>query len=132
MYNVESYHSFPCFSYSSCRFSWNIVSLFSLNNCPSCLSLQSSLKASFLSWYISAHSLSSSSFGSKLSCYRSLIHGSSLHLLFSSSFTPDSVQEFPDDTPWMIPIFNCLPFILFTVDIISPSQNSPSSYIPFH
>ena len=41
----------------------------------------------FYSWRISAHSLSSGSFGNKLSYYCSLIHSSSFHLFSSSSCT---------------------------------------------
>ena len=90
------------------------------------------LRASFPSWYISAHSLSSSSLCSKILYYRSLIHGTSLRLLSLSSFTPDSIPEFADATPWMSPIFNSLLIGLFTVDNFSPTQTSPSSSIPFN
>ena len=87
---------------------------------------------SFITWYISTHSLSSSSFSHKISCYRSLIHGYSRHLLSNFSFDPDSAPEFPDTRPWLSPIFNYLPFSLFTVDNLSPSTISPSSSIPFY
>ena len=109
--------------------------LFSRHDFPSCIDLQPSLtilQLSFPTWHISTHTLSSSSFGNKLSCYRSLIHGSSRHLLSNSSFDPDSAPEFPDATPWLSPIFNSLPFSLFTVDKLSPSPTSQSSSIPFY
>ena len=69
--------------------------LFSRHNPSSCLSLKPYFtipQASFPTWQISTHSVSSSSFGSKLPCYRSLIHGSSCHLLSHSSFTPNSAS----------------------------------------
>ena len=91
IHSTGLFHSFPCFSYLSHRFDWNLFFLISRNYSPLCLSLQSSLaipKAYFPSWYISTHSLCSSSFGDKRSCYRFLIHGSSFHLLSPSYFTP--------------------------------------------
>ena len=108
--------------------------LFSRHDSPSCRSLKSSLtilQASFPTWHISTYSLSSSSFGSNFSCHRSLIHGSSRHILSHSSFTPDSAQEFPDATPWLSPIINSLLFSLFTVDNLSPSQNRYHIPLPF-
>ena len=132
-YSVGSFHSFSCFAYSSHHFGYIVFFLFSRNDPPSWLSLQSSLTI-LRSFFPSSHkytrSLSSSSVGSKCSCYRSLIYGSSLHIHHSSYFTADSAPEFTNNTPWMSPIFNSLPFSLFTVDNISPSQTSSSSYVP--
>ena len=116
-------------------FQLDYLLLFSRHDFPSCIDLRPSLtilQLSFPTWHISTHSLSSSNFGIKHSCYRSLIHGSSRHLLSNSSFDPDYTPEFPDATPWMSYIFNSLPFSLFTVDNISPSTTSPSSSIPFY
>ena len=105
LYSVGSFHSFHCFSYSYYRFGW-IFFFFSRSDTPSCLSLQPSLTMLrvFFSWYISTPSLSSSIFGSKLSCCRFLIRGSFIHLLSPSYFNPDSSPEFPNTIPWVSPI----------------------------
>ena len=68
----------PLFRLLISSFQLDYFLLFSRHNFPSCIDLQPSLttlQLSFPTWDISTHSLSSSSFGSKLSCYRSLIHG---------------------------------------------------------
>ena len=90
------------------------------------------LQLIFPTWHISTHILSSISFRSKVSYYRSLIHDPSRRLLSYSSFDPDSAPEFPDATPWLSRIFSYLPFSLFTIDNLSPLQTSPSSSITFH
>ena len=113
MYSAGSFHSFTCFNYSSHRFGLMFF-LFSCNEPPSCLSLNSSLtilRASFLSCYLYTHSLYSSSLGSNVSCYCSLIHGSSLRLLSPTYFNPSSSPKFPDVTPLLSLIFNYLPLI---------------------
>ena len=84
------------------------------------------LKKSFFSWYISTHSLSSSSLDNKLSCYHSLIHGSSCQSLSPLNFTPIYFPLFPNTAPWLSSSFNSLPF-----NNSSLSQNTHSS-IPFH
>ena len=89
------------------------------------------LRASFLSWCISTHSL----FLVLLTVRFHVIVSLFMALLFTYFpflFTPNYAPEFSDATPWLSPIFNSLPFSLFTVDSLSPSQPSPSSYIPFY
>ena len=80
---------------------------------------------------ISVHSLSFSNLGNKLSYCRSLIHQSSFQSLSPSYFTLTSFLPFSDATPWIFPIFNYIPFSLFTTHNTSLSQNTQSS-ISFH
>ena len=111
------------------------VFLFSHSDSPSYLSLQPSLtilKASFPSWYMSTHSLSSSLFGIKLSFYRSIIHGSSLRLLSSFHFTQNYLPQFSDTALWLFFIIDYFSFSLFTTASLFFSQTIPSSSVPFH
>ena len=87
---------------------------------------------SFPSWYISTYSLSSSIFSCKLFCYYSIIHCSSLWLLYPSHFTPTALPQFLEAAPWLYSIFNFLSFSLFTTYSFSFAQNMPSSSIPFY
>ena len=73
-------------------------------------------------WFLSIHTLSSSSVCANVSCFRSLLYLSP-HLLKSElSFRVSSTEPFPSPSTWLYPIFNAPSFRLFTSSAIPSSS----------
>ena len=72
-------------------------------------------------WFFSIHSLSSSSVGANVSCFRSLIYFSPHPLKLDSSFHVSTTESFPSPSSWLSPLFNTSSFSVFTSSSILSS-----------
>ena len=83
-------------------------------------------------WNISQHTFVSNKLGEYFSCCRLFLYMSSNPLPSSSLFSNSSAHEFPKFSCWFSPIFNILPFSLFTNKNHSSLPSSLPTNTYFH
>ena len=70
--------------------------------------------------------------GNFVSCFRSCLYLSPHPLLLLSLFSTSSASGVSNPSCWLYPIFNILPFSLFTTKNLSPPPSSPPTKSSFH
>ena len=70
--------------------------------------------------------------GNFVSCFRSCLYLSPHPLLLLSLFSTSSASGVSNPSCWLYPIFNILPFSLFTTKTLSPPPSSPPTNTSFH
>ena len=92
----------------------------------------STLTAIDPTWNLSIHTLSSSSIGNSISCFRSLLYLFPHNVSSSVLFDVPSPPSFPSSSCWLYSLLNENYFISFTIDAPTLSSNAIPQQSPIH